>query len=112
MIFDDITITAYDSDHWRIARLNRLRGAFGARIGFHDGELVERTGLLALHDHKGHLESVWATDVDEKFWASVLSDLWQTHFGEGDITTSALSTDVGNKRAAYYVNSVEWTSWP
>ncbi len=113
MIFDDIAITGHDSGDpdidWRIARLHRLRGAFGARIGFHDGELVERTGLLRLHDHKGLLDSVWATDVDQNFWSSVLTDLWRTHFGEGEHFPSSLTTDAENKRAAYYVNSVEWS---
>ena len=114
MIIDDITITGHDSGDpnidWRIARLHRLRGAFGARIGFHDGELVERTGLLRLHDQKGSLQSVWAPDIDEKFWSCVLSGLWQTQFNEGNHVASALTTDAENKRAAYYVNSVEWAT--
>jgi hypothetical protein len=104
MKIDDIVITAYGSDHSRIARLNRLRGAFGACLGYSDGELAERTGLARLHDHKGHLDSVWVTDVDEKMWAPILTDIWRVSFGEGDHVSSALLTDVENKRAAYYVN--------
>ena len=104
MIFDDMTITAYDSDVCRIERLNRLRGAFCARIQCHDCELVERTGLVGLHDHKGNLESVWMTDIDEKMWAHILAELWLQHFDNGTHVSSAASADNEHKRAKHYLN--------
>ena len=107
MILDNVVITANDPKEqsgFRIARLNRLLGALAHLIGCADAEVVSRTGLQRLHDHKGELTSVWATDVDMKIWSSVLTNLWWRQFCEYGHTASTLLTDDKNVRSSYYDN--------
>ena len=105
MTSDNVIIDAHDTNSevdWRIARLNRLLGAFAARVGCADAEVVEFTGLHQLHDHKGNLSSVWKTNMDMEVWSSTLADLWEKQFYERTEGASAIEKTT-DKRAMHYI---------
>lgn len=104
-----VTVDAIYSDglnDWRIDRLNQLLGAFTLRIGCTNDEVVERTGLRRLYDHKGLLSSTWETNVDETMWSSVITDLWLMQFNEDGHEASAISKST-DERVAYYIDHLK-----